>query len=84
MQHLTVRGKAGGGYPSPNEVGFCDFVEMTVPFKTGSLIQERKYLIGWFLNQLNESPTASTEDGDHGVFVNELYAIPIREGLASW
>ena len=84
LKHVVVRGKAGGGWPSPDEAGYCDFLEVTLPFKKNGAVTPTKYLIGWYLNQLHEGIQAATVDPDHDVFVTELYTVPIREALKTW
>ena len=86
MTHVVLRGKGGGGGPSGNEVGSSDFLQVTLPFKNNGTIVLHKFVVGWYVCQMNSaSPSVTqTEDQQRENFRLEIHAEPIRLALKTW
>lgn len=86
MQRLVLRGKGGGGGPRGDEVGGSDFLEVSLPFKSGNRIRIRRFLVGWYLHQRLGAPdrVVRAEDAKLSAFRNEIHAEPIRRALKTW
>ena len=86
MKHVVLRGKGGGGGPSGNEVGSSDFLQVTLPFKNNGTIVLHKFVVGWYVCQMNSASPAVTqpEDQERENFRLEIHAEPIRLALKTW
>ena len=86
MKHVVLRGKGGSGGPSGDEIGFSDYLQVTLPFKDKGVIVTHKFLVGWYVCQLRSAADAvqKPEDQKRETFRSELHRTPIRLALATW
>ena len=86
MQSVSFRKKGGGGGPNGNEVGQCDFREVSLPFKKRSKIVIKKFLMGHYMHQRRDASEADValEQKLMAEFQQELYRVPITKALATW
>ena len=99
MRHVVVRGKGGSGGPSGNEIGYSDFLYVSLPFKQNGNIVQKTFTAGWFIYDMVTPKgcpdTLSNDNGpceaiwgpewaDLAVFKAEMHTLPIRMALATW
>jgi hypothetical protein len=86
MKHVVLRGKGGGGGPSGNEVGSSDFLQVSLPFKQNGQILIKKFVVGWYVCQMNSASASVTQPEDQAreTFRLEIHAEPIRLALKTW
>lgn len=97
LQHVVLRGKGGSGGPSGTEMGYSDYLHVTLPFKQNNQIVLKTFTAGWFIYKLvtptncpvymNNGPCEAIwgpEWTDRNLFQREIHTIPIRLALATW
>ena len=100
LKGIVIRGKGGSGGPADNEVGYSDFLHVTLPFRVGGRVVRRTFVVGWFVYKLTtpagcldlpKSQQSSKcnaiwqpERDALGTLKVEIYALPIRLALKTW
>lgn len=86
MQSVSFRKKGGGGGPAGNEIGQCDFRELSLPFKKGSKTVIKRFLTGYYIYQRRDSSKSlvNAEAAKVADFEMEMYRLPITRALATW
>lgn len=86
MKSVSYRKKGGGGGPSSNEIGQCDFRELRLPFKKRSGIKVKKFLMGYYIHQRRDASESSVSAQVELVakFEKEMYRLPIKKAMATW
>lgn len=86
MQQVVLRGKGGGGGPSATDIGGSDFLECSLPFKSGSAITLRKFVVGWYVCGWRDADddVEASESAELNKFRLEIHTEPIRRALATW
>ena len=99
LKGVHERGKGGSGGPSNSEIGYSDFLHVTLPFYSGGSKVFKTFLAGWFIYKLKTpSGCPESEAGDGGAceaiwkpetdarqkFRLEMLAKPIRMALSTW
>lgn len=86
MQSVSFRKKGGGGGPDGNEVGQCDFREVSLPFREGSNIVIKRFLMGHYMHQRRNASVVDVEPESRlmAELEQEMYRVPITKALATW
>lgn len=99
LKGVHERGKGGSGGPSSKEIGYSDFLHVTLPFYSGRAKISKTFVAGWFIYKLKTPSGCPEKDaGDGGEcqaiwkpevdarqkFRLEMLAKPIRMALSTW